>query len=168
MKTIITLLCLIWTSLLWGQSMQNLNNAEKLKYFFQKLDKNSMSLVSEFYSTDAEFIDPIGKMKGAAALKKYYEGLYENAEEIRFDFSNVYESGNTVVGIWSMTLKTKKLNGGEPYTVDGNSVVTFDPATGKAIYHRDYFDMGAFVYEKVPVVGFVIRKLRENLEHKEK
>lgn len=164
MKMIITLLSLLWVTSIWGQTMQTLNNVDKLKYLFEKLDKNSLNLVTEFYHPDVDFIDPVGKIKGAQAIKNYYEGMYKNVKSIKFDFTQVYESGNTVIGVWTMTLETDKLNGGEPYSVDGNSVVTFDQ-NGKAIYHRDYFDMGSFVYERVPVIGYVIKKLKANMEH---
>lgn len=146
--------------------MSVLNNAEKLKIFFHKLDKNSLGLVTEFYHPQVEFIDPVGTIKGSDKIKKYYEGMYKNAATVKFDFKNTYQDGNTVIAIWTMTLETDKLNGGKPYSVDGNSVVKFAP-NGQAIYHRDYFDMGAFVYEKIPVIGFVVKKIRENMEHKE-
>jgi len=31
------------------------------------------------------------------------------------------------------------------------------------IYHRDYFDMGAFVYENIPVLGSVVRYTKKRL-----
>ncbi len=62
-----------------------------------------------------------------------------------------------------MHLSHKRLNGGKPITLDGNSVITLDPQTKQAIYHRDYFDLGEFIYEQVPVLGFVIRKLKAYL-----
>lgn len=126
-----------------------------------------MKLVDEFYHPQVEFIDPVGSLKGSDKMKAYYEGLYKNVKEIRFEFTNFVESGDQVVAIWKMHLKTDKLNGGESYAVDGNSVVRFDQS-GKAIYHRDYFDMGDFVYERIPVVGFVIKKIKARFKPEEK
>ena len=71
MKMIITLIGILFTTMLWGQSMQELNNADKLKYFFQKLDKNSLNLITEIYHPEVDFIDPVGKIKGANAIKAY-------------------------------------------------------------------------------------------------
>ncbi len=137
--------------------------SERVKNFFDKLDKNNMKLVEEFYHPEVEFIDPVGPIKGSAKIKQYYEGMYKNVQELKFEFSNFIESGNQVVAIWKMTLKTDKLNGGESYSVDGNSVVKFDE-NGKAIYHRDYFDMGIFVYEKIPVLGFIVKKVKDRMK----
>jgi hypothetical protein len=89
--------------------------------------------------------------------------MYQNVKSIKFDFTEFHEAGNHVTAIWKMTLETDKLNGGEPFSVDGNSVIKFDE-NGKAVYHRDYFDMGAFIYERIPVVGFVIKKIKARLK----
>ena len=159
---IILLIALTITSISWGQTMNNLNNREKFQYVFQHLDKNSMHLIDEFYDENIQFYDPVGSIKGSKMMKKYYENLYKNVKSIRFDFSQFVESGDDIVGVWKMTLITDKLNGGQPIILDGNSVIKFK--NGKAIYHRDYFDMGAFIYENVPVLGFIIKKIRQGFE----
>ena len=63
---------------------------------------------------------------------------------------------------WKMHLKTKALNGGKEMTVDGMSLVTFG-SQGKAISHRDYFDMGEFVYEKIPVLKASLVSLKTDV-----
>jgi hypothetical protein len=141
-------------------------NALKIQYFFDRLTKDNLALVDEFYHAEVDFIDPVGKIKGAAKVKAYYKNMYQNVDSLKFEFSEFHESGNTVIAVWKMVLKTPKLNSGETITVDGNSVVKFD-SSGKAIYHRDYFDMGAFVYENIPVVGFVVKKIKARFQVKE-
>lgn len=158
MKTYLFFILLLSFSTTFAQTPK-----ERVKSFFDKLDRNNMQLVDEFYHEQVEFIDPVGPIKGSAKIKEYYEGMYKNVEELKFEFSNFIEADNQVVAVWKMTLKTDKLNGGKSYSVDGNSVVRFDES-GKAIYHRDYFDLGDFVYERVPVLGYFIRKVKENLK----
>lgn len=141
----------------------NSANVESIKKFYNETTKENMKPVIDFYDPSVKFEDPVGKHEGRDSLLKYYENLYQNVKEIRFDFTGFVENGKTVVAIWRMTLKTDKLNGGEAFTVDGNSVITFNDG-GKAVYHRDYFDMGEFIYERVPVVGFLTRKIKERLK----
>lgn len=162
---IILMILLTMSSLSWGQTLNTMTNKEKFQYVFEKLNKDSMHLIPEFYADDVVFIDPIGEMKGSKNITKYYENMYKNVKSIKFEFSNFVESGDMVVGVWKMTLVTDKLNGGEPIAVDGNSVIKFKD--GKAIYHRDYFDMGAFVYENVPVLGFVVKKVKDRFKVEE-
>lgn len=158
-----TMFVLLFSLSSWGQSMKELGNKEKIQFFFDKLSKDNMSLVEEFYHPQVDFTDPVGHIKGSEKIKAYYGNMYQNVKSINFKFNNFYEAGDTVVAIWTMTLETEQLNGGSPFSVDGNSVIKFDDS-GKAIYHRDYFDMGAFIYERLPVVGFVIKKIKKRLE----
>jgi len=162
---IILMILLTMSSLSWGQTLNTMTNREKFQFVFEKLNKDSMHLIPEFYADDVEFVDPVGKINGSKNITKYYENMYKNVKSIKFEFSNFVENGDMVVGVWKMTLVTDKLNGGEPIAVDGNSVIKFK--NGKAIYHRDYFDMGAFVYENVPVLGFVVKKIKERFKVEE-
>jgi predicted ester cyclase len=145
--------------------MDNMSNRQKFQYFFENLSKEKMHLVDEFYHPELEFHDPIGTLKGVTRMRRYYERMYKSVTSIKFEFSNYVESGDDIVGIWKMTLVTPNLNGGEPVVVDGNSVIKFK--NGKAIYHRDYFDMGVFIYENIPVLGFMVKKIKNRFKVEE-
>ncbi len=146
-----------------SEDFSKMTNAEKVNWSFNTLNKDNLSqVVDQFYHEDLEFFDPIEKIKGREEMKKYYGNMYKNVKEIRFDFSEMVSQGDTVVGVWVMTLKTDSLNDGKPFSVEGNSLIRFKD--GKAIYHRDYFDMGAFIYERIPVVGWMVRKVKSKLK----
>lgn len=162
---IILLILLTMSSISWGQTMNNMSNKEKTQYIFEKLTKNTLHLIPEFYDTNIEFHDPVGMIKGTDKITAYYKNMYQNVKSIKFEFSQFIESEDMVVGVWKMTLVTDKLKGGEPIVVDGNSVIKFK--NGKAIYHRDYFDMGVFVYENIPGLGFVIKKIKDRFKVEE-
>lgn len=137
-------------------------NLESSKDFFNKLSVSNIHLVDQFYDKNVAFQDPVHKLNSSAEVKKYYEGLYKNVDSIRFEYGKGTESGDTVSLPWTMYLKTPSINGGREFTVDGVSIITFNPE-GKVTAHRDYFDMGEFVYERVPVlktlIGYIKRKL---------
>ena len=99
-------------------------------------------------------------------MKAYYAGMYENVKDIRFDFSDHVAQDDNFSSFWSMTFQAEGLNGGDPITIEGVSRIKFDQETDLVIYHRDYFDMGAMVYEHVPVVGAMIRYIKGKFEHK--
>jgi hypothetical protein len=65
-----------------------------------------------------------------------------------------------------MYLKTPSFNSGKELTVDGVSLITFGGKHGKAIDHRDYFDMGEFIYERVPLLGSAVRLLKNKMGSK--
>lgn len=140
------------------------SNLENAKNIFQKLDKNHLSLIEEFYDPNIEFQDPVHAISGVQAIKAYYAGLYENVSSIRFEFTHTLADKDNVVLVWKMFLVTKSLNGGKEFSVDGSSFIQFNPKNGKAIYHRDYFDMGEFIYERVPVLRSIIKSIKNRMK----
>ena len=142
-------------------SAENLPNIEK---FFNEFSYENIDLADSFYAEDVVFEDPLGRVEGLTRLKDHYRNLYKNVIEIRFDFSSVVTQGNEQVGVWVMYLKAKGLNGGREIALKGNSHVKYNEA-GKAVYHRDYFDMGEFVYEQIPVLKNIIQFVKNQLKH---
>ncbi len=140
-------------------------NLERSKEFFDKLDSSSLDLVDKFYDKNTVFQDPVHQLRGSEAVKAYYAGLYKNVEAIRFEYGKSIEAGDTVSLTWRMYLKASAIDSKE-ITVDGVSMITFGGPEGKAIFHRDYFDMGEFIYERIPVlrsiVGYIKGRLSKN------
>lgn len=136
----------------------------KIEYFFNAVNKDTMHLVDELYDRNAVLEDPIGKRVGSDAIKAYYAELYKNVREIRFDFSDSLSQSEKFVVVWKMRLVSSGLNSGKPVVVEGNSLLRVDLKTDKVTYHRDYFDMGAFIYEHIPVLGSAVRFVKSKLE----
>ncbi len=132
--------------------------------FFNAFNKDNIDLADQFYAQDIVFEDPIVQIKGLKDLKEYYAGMYQNVISIRFEFHDVITEGDRQVGIWTMHLRAKNLNGGEEVSVKGSSHVLYKD--GKAVYHRDYFDMGAFIYEQLPLLKSVIHQVKKPFLHK--
>lgn len=161
MKLFILPLLLI-TNAFAGDQTQ-MTNAEKVSWAFNALNKNTVSeVVDQFYHEDVHFADPVEEIRGRGDMKKYYAHMYQNVKEVKFDFREMVTQGDTVVGVWVMTLRTDSLNEGKAFQLEGNSLIRFKD--GKAIYHRDYFDMGAMVYERIPVIGWMVRKVKSKLK----
>mgnify|MGYP001788744818 CR=1 FL=1 len=64
-------------------------------------------------------------------------------------------------------MRAPSLNSGREITVDGVSLITFGGREGKVISHRDYFDMGEFIYERVPILSTVIRIIKNKMSGNE-
>lgn len=137
--------------------------SERIRDAFNNLRAESMDILDSFYSPDVVFQDPLGRIEGLSALKQYYTHMYKNVLSIRFDPVDELVQGDKHVLIWSMYLRARGLNKGNEVVLDGNSVIYFN-TDDLVEYHRDYFDMGAFIYVHVPIVGYVIRKINARLE----
>jgi hypothetical protein len=139
------------------------NRLSEIESLFNNFNSDTIHLADDFYDTDVVFLDPIVELRGRDALKAYYADMYENVTSIRFDFSGGMEKDDEVVVFWTMEVRAKGLKGGEPVLLDGVSHIRYGGDSGRVIYHRDYFDMGAFVYENVPVLGSIVRYAKKRL-----
>ena len=142
------------------------SNIDRAKDIFNRVDKDHLFLIQEFYDSDALFQDPIHKVNGVRAIESYYAGLYKNVKSIRFDYKSSSEVENFVTLEWTMHLIALQLNSGREITLDGVSLITFGGRQGKVVAHRDYFDMGEFIYERIPLlgtaIGFIKNKMKGN------
>jgi len=130
-----------------------------VEFFNKATYENMETICKDFYANDVKFIDPLGEISGIDNIIRYYKNLYENVISIRFEPLNDFEKNNERVFVWQMHLKHKKVGDGDPIIVDGVSVFKYEG--GKVVYHRDYFDLGAMIYEKVPVLGSLIKWIRK-------
>jgi len=125
-----------------------------------------MDMLNDFYHKDARFIDPVVDTKNLTDLRAHYEHQYKFVKEIRFEFVDEHVSGDTHTLEWLMTLQTKRLNKGKAFTFPGSSVMTFKG--DKVIYHRDYFNLGDMVYERLPIIRMITNKIKKRLAYNRK
>jgi limonene-1,2-epoxide hydrolase len=142
------------------------NRSELIRWAFNTLDSDNMDIIEDFYHDDAHFVDPVVDAKGLMEIRAHYEHQYKSVAEIRFDIIEEHISGDTYTLEWEMTLKTKRLNKGETFVVPGASVLKF--SDNKVSYHRDYFDLGDMVYERIPVIRYITKKIKHRLHFSSK
>lgn len=130
--------------------------------FFNKLDKTCTDKLYEVYTDDVDFIDPLHHIKGREALEGYFLTLYENVTSCHFSFDDTLLQGDTAFVTWTMQLAHPRLASGRPVEVEGCSHLVFAP-DGRVRRHRDYFDAGALLYERLPVLGGAIRLVKRQL-----
>lgn len=134
-------------------------HASFIEKFFNEANKDNMAEVcAKYYHPDIEFVDPVHKIKGLDNMTAYYQHLYANINSITFKVSKEVQNENDIFAAWSMTMSHPSVNGGDEFTIEGASHVLLED--GKIIYHRDYFDLGSMIYERVPVLGALIRYIK--------
>jgi hypothetical protein len=129
---------------------------------YQKLNKDNLHLLSDVYAENITFRDPLHQVQGLASLTEYFANLYSNISFIEFDISEVFhnQSQQQVSLFWTMRYAHPKLNKGQAIHVDGMSKLQYKD---KIYYHRDYFDVGQMLYEKVPFLGGLIKMLKKRI-----
>jgi hypothetical protein len=127
--------------------------------FFSRFSYENLHLADQFYDPQILFIDPLGSHRGIQEVKKYYARLYENVDTIQFEFQSDWQRDQEQILFWTMKVKHPKLNSGREILLDGNSHFKFGDS-GLCVYHRDYFDAGEFLYEQIPVFGWIAKKIK--------
>ena len=135
--------------------------AERVKRAYQTIDKGNLAEVETLYTQDVYFEDPTHGVQGKQALLRYFESMFETPRDCRFRFHQTITDGSDVFLSWTMFLRHPRLRRGETIRVEGASYLK--TRNGKIYYHRDYFDMGALVYENLPLLGRVIQHIRQRL-----
>ncbi len=130
----------------------------RFKQLFNNLCAGNMAELSSVYSDNVRFTDPFCRVQGIDELTEYFTGAYANVISCGFDFGDPVVSGEDVCIPWVMHLQHKRLLKGKDVKVDGISQLVI--REGRVISHRDYFDAGQLLYENLPVMGGVIRWIR--------
>ena len=134
----------------------------KVMGFYADFSKDSIPMIDELYTQDIEFIDPVHRLMGSLALKAYMKSMAANMLHYEMRYIEKIESEGCAHLSWEMSIAHKQLNNNKPILVRGMSLLKF---TSKVYYHEDSYDLGALVYEHVPVVGRIIKSLKSRLQH---
>jgi ketosteroid isomerase-like protein len=129
---------------------------------FASLNASNLHRLSNLYSDDVEFRDPLHRISGLSAVEAYFANLYSNVEDLSFVFEQIDQlpMGNAGYLRWTMRFRHPRLRRGQPIEVSGCSHLRW---TDKVYLHHDYFDAGALLYEHVPVMGGLTRWLKRRL-----
>ncbi|MFM5335056.1 nuclear transport factor 2 family protein [Aeromonas enteropelogenes] len=129
---------------------------------YQQLDRQQLHRLSEVYADEVIFIDPAHRIEGLAALSDYFAALYQRLAYCRFVITSQQQQGRQAWLGWTMIFSHPRLRGGKPVTVEGATRLEFDEE-GKVCLHRDYFDLGAMLYEQLPLLGSLVRTIKGRL-----
>ena len=132
---------------------------EDFKSYFKALHESDLSRLRELYSEQIVFKDPVHEMRGLVELEDYFTSLCSDLSECRFEYLDEMLSAESAYVKWVMHFKHPRL-GNRLISVRGVSHLKLDD---KIEYHEDFYDMGAMLYEQLPLLGNVTRWLRLRL-----
>jgi hypothetical protein len=150
-----------------------MNAIRKFESFYTDIASMRVEELADIYSSDVTFIDPIAAHSGITSVESYFSKLLHNAKYCTFNIhsteitTSINSGSEPVTGIsaylvtWKMTFTSTRINKGQPIQVDGVTQLKIEH--NKIIYHRDYYDLGQMVYENVPLLGSVIKRIKRTL-----
>lgn len=126
---------------------------------FEQFTREDIARLGEFYAAQAHFKDPFNDVRGLAAIQQVYRHMFEALDEPRFVVRDILVQGDQCFLSWDFLFRFKRFSR-EPQTVHGSTHLLLD-AIGLIQHHRDYWDAAEELYEKLPVVGSLMRWLKK-------
>ena len=126
---------------------------------YSELGTDNLHTLESIYHPEVTFIDPLHRVEGFSALLASFKNSYSNISQCTFVIEHVFESGSEASVYWRMNFCHENLNAKKPISVFGHSHLK--ASNEQVIYHRDYLDVGAMIYEHVPLLGVVIKSIKK-------
>lgn len=129
--------------------------------FFETLTPGRLDRLGDLFAETARFRDPFNDVSGVAAIRGVFEHMYRTCPAPRFQVMDWALTGHTAFIRWRFS-DGRRARGSFALQVEGVSRVEFDPE-GRVLLHVDYWDPAAQLYERIPLLGGVLRLLRRRL-----
>ena len=133
---------------------------DRLCVYFESISPQSVSRMGEFYTANARFKDPFNDVQGIPAIQQVFSHMFESLHGPRFVVTRRIVDGTQCFLVWEFRFRFKRFDTTTEQVVSGGShlVLTED---GLVQDHRDYWDAAEELYEKLPVVGSLMRWLKQ-------
>jgi steroid delta-isomerase len=134
--------------------------AARLAQLYEQLTPARLAQLGDYYAPDARFKDPFNDVQGVPAIRAIFAHMFESLEQPRFVVTQHVAQGQQAFLQWEFHFRMKRWRAQVPQCIHGGTLVHFD-AQGRVMLHRDYWDTAEELYEKLPVLGRLMRWLRQ-------
>jgi hypothetical protein len=129
------------------------------KDYFRFLHQADLSCLREIYADQIVFKDPVHDIRGLVELEDYFTSMCADLSDCRFEYLDEVVGADVAYIKWVMHFRHPRLRN-RLISVRGVSHLKFKD---KIEFHEDFYDMGAMLYDQLPVLGNVTRWLRLRL-----
>jgi hypothetical protein len=130
----------------------------EIAHWFQTLSPKSLERVGEMYAQDAVFVDPFNQLEGLASVRAVYQHMFDTLKQPRFVVTRIVERERDGFMTWDFLFECR----GQAQQISGCTQFELNDQ-GLIVLHRDYWDAAQQVYEKIPLLGSVLRMIRRKL-----
>ncbi len=133
-------------------------NLQRLIDFFESLSPDSARELSRIYADDVWFKDPFNEVSGIAEVTRIFTHMFEQVDAPRFVVTHSVLQGEHAFLTWDFLFRMKRHSSAQQ-CIRGATHLRF-AADGRADFHRDYWDAAEELYEKLPLLGGLMRWLK--------
>ncbi len=136
------------------------NTVESIVQVFEGLTPERVEQLDKLYASDARFKDPFNDVRGVASIQRIFRHMYLQLEAPRFVIDQRIIDGRQCFLTWEFRFFFRQFKPRMEQVILGGSHLVLDDA-GRITLHRDYWDAAEELYEKLPVVGGLMRWLKK-------
>lgn len=133
--------------------------ADRIAALFENFTAQDVRRLQDWYTPDAWFKDPFHEVQGLEEVQRIYAHMFEALDDPRFLVTSRIVQGHECFLAWEFRYAMRRWQPGRRQLVRGASHLKLAP-DGRIAWHRDYWDAAEEVYEKLPVLGGLMRWLR--------
>ena len=131
----------------------------RMVQLFEAMTPQTLSLLGEFYHPQVRFKDPFNEVVGIPAITQIFAHMFVQLEQPRFVVTHQLLQGQHCFLTWELQFGFKGFKSGQTQTIAGATHLTLNEA-GLITLHRDYWDAAEELYEKIPMLGGLMRWLK--------
>jgi ketosteroid isomerase-like protein len=132
---------------------------DNIARYFETLTAESVAQLHEHYTRDCTFKDPFNEVRGVAHTQRIFAHMFITTVNPRFIITARIEQGDEAFFVWDFRFTAKRLLKGEQ-CIRGCSHLRL-AGDGRVQWHRDYWDAAEELYEKLPVIGVLMRAIKK-------
>jgi ketosteroid isomerase-like protein len=132
--------------------------------YFETLSPETVSQLATHYASDARFKDPFNDVQGLPAIEAIFQHMFRTLRNPRFVVTGKVCEGAQCFLTWDFLFATR--TGAKPaeFTIRGSTHLVYaqqPDGAWRIAWHRDYWDAAEELYEKLPVLGVLMRWLKQ-------
>lgn len=137
---------------------------DRIVEVFESLTPEAVAQLGAIYTEHAHFKDPFNDIRGLAAIQGVFRHMYAALIEPRFVVTRRVVDGAHCFLVWEFHFRFRRFRSGVDQCIQGTSHLQLAP-DGRILDHRDYWDAAEELYEKLPLIGPLMRWLRQRAAH---
>ncbi|HER35312.1 MAG: nuclear transport factor 2 family protein [Halothiobacillaceae bacterium] len=140
---------------------EGLNRAAALERYvavMEGLRAGHLDTLATVYAERARFVDPFNRGEGIEAIQAVFAHGFEQCPGMRFVVLARALDGDRALLRWRMHCKA----GADGLAIEGMSELLLG-GDGRVVEHLDHWDPASQLYERVPLLGWLMRRIRHRL-----
>jgi steroid Delta-isomerase len=135
---------------------------QRLVSFYETITEQTLPQLRELYAANAFFKDPFNEVNDIESIYEIFSHMFVSAHDPRFVVLSNIENGYEGFLVWEFRFRIKRYKPEVTQTIRGASHLRWN-TDGKVVFHRDYWDAAEELYEKLPIIGSVVRFIKRRV-----